>query len=83
MALTAQLRVACTSPLLQLFTVHKSMIKANAAIELCEFVIKPFISEACFCVWNFLTEIGAVITSVHFLAEGKGAEKSMHLQTQN
>lgn len=52
------------------------MIKVNAIIQVCEFVIKPLISEVCCCVWNFLIkiEIGAVITSVLCLTEGKGAE---------
>lgn len=75
MALTGQLRVGDTSPLFWHFTLYKSMIKANAAIQLWEFVIKPFVSEACFSVWNFyFIKIGTVITSIHFLAEGKGAE---------
>lgn len=52
------------------------MIKVNAIMQVWEFVIKPLISEVCCCAWNFHieTEIGAVITSVYCLTEGKGVE---------
>lgn len=38
-------------------TSDKAVIRVNTIINVCEFVIKPLISEVCCCVWNFLIKI--------------------------